>query len=299
MIKVAMYRPPRTWQTGARHWTLGERTWIMAILNLTPDSFHSSSRLTTVAGALAAAERALQEGADILDLGGESTRPGSPRVDPATEQQRLMPVLRELRRGHPEALISVDTYHASTAAMALDAGADMINDVTGLGDPAMGPLLARTGAGAILMHRRGEFGSMHQLPPLPDPVATVTEGFQSILARAREAQIAEAQIMLDPGFGFGKNLDENFPLLAHFSQWHGLGFPLLSALSRKSFLGHALGGVPSAERLYATVAALTASILQGAHVLRVHDVRPAVDAAKVADRILAAAGSGSRLPGKA
>lgn len=261
----------------------------MAILNLTPDSFHSSSRLETVEEAVAAAERALQEGADILDLGGESTRPGSPRVDAAIEQQRLMPVLHELRRRYPTALISVDTYHAVTAAMVLDAGADIINDVTGLGDAAMGPLLAHTGAGAILMHRRGEFGSMHRLPPLPDPVATVTEGFYAIIERARAAQMAKAQVMLDPGFGFGKNLDENFPLLAHFARWHELGFPLLSALSRKSFLGHALGGVASAERLHATVAALTASILQGAHVLRVHDVRPAVDAATIADRILAAA----------
>lgn len=289
MINAGMYRPQRTWQTGRRRWTLGERTWIMAILNLTPDSFHASSRLETVDDARVAAERALQEGADILDLGGESTRPGSPRVAPAMEQQRLMPVVRELRRHYPEVLISVDTYHASTAAMVLDAGADIINDVTGLGDSAMGPLLARSGAGAILMHTRGAFGSMHRLPPLPDPVATVTDGFHAILERARRAQLADAQVMLDPGFGFGKNLDENFPLLAHFAQWHPLGFPLLSALSRKSFLGHALGGVPSEERLYATVAALTASILQGAHVLRVHDVRPAVDAARIADRILAAA----------
>lgn len=260
----------------------------MAILNLTPDSFHATSRLETVEDALTAASQALEAGANILDLGGESTRPGSRRVGPPTEQQRVIPVLRELRRRYPEVLISVDTYHVSTAAMALDAGADIINDVTGLGDAGMGPLLARTGAGAILMHARGEFGSMHKLLPLADPVATVTDGFHTILARARQAQIADAQVMLDPGFGFGKNLDENFPLLAHFAEWHGLGFPLLSALSRKSFLGHALGGVPSEERLYATVAALTASILQGAHVLRVHDVRPAVEAATIADRILAA-----------
>lgn len=261
----------------------------MAILNLTPDSFHSPSRLGSVNDAMDAAARMLEEGADILDLGGESTRPGSQRVTPAIEQQRLLPVLRELRRRYPEILISVDTYHASTAEVVIDAGADIINDVSGLGDPEMGHLLARTKVGVILMHARGEFGTMHQLPPLPDPVGTVTDGFRAIIARARQVRIGDAQIMLDPGFGFGKNLDENFPLLAHFEEWHAFGFPLLSAVSRKSFLGHALGGVASEERLYATVAALTASILQGAHLVRVHDVRPAADAARIADRILAAA----------
>lgn len=286
MIKGEMQRPLYFWQTGSRRWLLGERTWIMAILNLTPDSFHADSRIESVEEALARAGRALDEGADILDLGGESTRPGSKRVGPEKEQQRVLPALRALRQRYPEALISVDTGNASTAEQALDSGADIINDVTALADPGMAPLLARSGAGAILMHMRGEFATMHQLPPLADPVATVTEGFAAILARARQAGLLSSQIVLDPGFGFGKNLDENFPLLARFHEWHQFGVPLLSALSRKSFLGHALGGAPVNERLYATVAAVTASILQGAHLVRVHDVRPAADAARIADRIL-------------
>ncbi|HZT74542.1 MAG TPA: dihydropteroate synthase [Terriglobales bacterium] len=284
-----MHRPIRHWQVGSRRLALGERTWLMAILNLTPDSFYPASRLSGEAAAVAAAEAAVAAGADILDLGAESTRPGAAPLAAEAEWQRLRAPLAAIRRHLPDTLISVDTRHAVTARAALEAGADIINDVTGLEDPAMAALVAAAGCGAVLMHRRGEFAAMHRLPPLADPVGVVREGLAGMLERSRAAGIGDEQIVLDPGFGFGKNLDENFPILAHLGDWQAFGRPLLAGVSRKSFLGHALGDAPAEARLFATVAAVTAAILGGAHLARVHDVAPCRDAARIADAVLAAA----------
>jgi dihydropteroate synthase len=260
----------------------------MAVVNLTPDSFYAGSRFQSVDSALQAAVIALTNGADVLDLGAESTRPGSSPVSQEEEQQRLLPVLTELRSRYPEALLSVDTRHASTARAALAAGADIINDVTGLRDSEMSKLMAESECGLVLMHLRGEFGTMHRLEPLRDPVGFVFEGLRSALQKAGETGVAPERIVVDPGFGFGKNLDENFPLLAHLNNLAELGRPILAGVSRKSFIGHVLGGVAPEDRLYGTIAAATAAILNGAHILRVHDVKPAVDAARIADAVLAA-----------
>lgn len=300
-----MPRPRHNWKIGARTFSLGERTWIMAVLNLTPDSFFPGSRLDTVAGAVAAAEGALEAGADILDLGGESTRPGAQPVPPEQERARLLPALEAIRRRFPAALLSADTRRASVAAAALAAGADIINDVGGLGvnaapaagsdaiaaggeSPAMAHILAASDCGIVAMHARGEFATMHRLPPLADPSACAREGLRAILAQARAAGIDADRLVLDPGFGFGKNLDENFPLLAHLNELRSLGRPLLVGLSRKSFLGHAAGDRPPAERLPASLAALTAAVLRGAAVVRAHDVAASRDAARIADAVLRA-----------
>lgn len=259
----------------------------MAIINLTPDSFYADSRLAP--GDLEAVVRrcgeAIEAGADLLDLGAESTRPGSIPLSPEEEQARLLPALGAVRRALPEALLSVDTRHARTATAALEAGADIINDVSGGSDAAMLARLARSRCGVVLMHARGEFATMQNLPPLEDPLATVEAGLAAIAKRAGEAGMDGERVMLDPGFGFGKNLDENFPVLAGLARLHGLGHALLVGVSRKSFLRGA--GAPDPEtRLPASLAAATAAVLGGAHVLRVHDVAATVEAARIADRLL-------------
>ncbi len=261
----------------------------MAVLNLTPDSFHVESRVQDEVAVLSRAESALAEGADLLDLGAESTRPGAATVKAEEETRRLLPLLAAVRRRFPDTVLSVDTRHAEVARRALDTGADIINDVTGLGDPAMPALLAASRCGCVLMHLRGSFATMHQLPPLDDPLQTVLVGLGSVVAQAQASGIAAAHVVLDPGFGFGKNLDENYPLLAHFDRLHVLGFPLLVGVSRKSFVGKTLGDVPPEARLAGTLAATTAAVLAGAHVVRAHDVAATRDALRIADAIRASA----------
>lgn len=285
-----------TWRSAKRQMCLGEQTRVMAVLNLTPDSFYAASRLSGAAAVLAAAGTALREGADILDLGAESTRPGAAPLDSREEQRRLLPAIAAVRRQWPDCWISADTRHAAVAGAALAAGADIINDVTGLGGgadddaqaegEAMAALMAASGCGVVLMHRRGEFAHMHQLPPLTDPLATVRAGLAAIAARAAAAGIASHQIVLDPGFGFGKNGAENLPLLAGMGELQTIGYPLLAGVSRKSFLGAVLGGVPPEQRLFATVAATAIAIVHGASIVRVHDVAAARDAARLADAVL-------------
>lgn len=289
-------RPLLVWGVRDRLLGLGERTWIMAAINLTGDSFYAASRVQGREEAVAAAARAIADGADIIDLGAESTRPGATPLAPAAERDRLLTALEAVRARLPEALISVDTRHAAVAAGALDAGADIINDVTALADPGMGPLLAARGCGAVLMHHRGDFATMHRLPPLADPVGEVAAGLAAIAAGAREAGLAAEQIVLDPGFGFGKNLAENYPLLAHLERFAVEGRPLLVGLSRKSFIGHALGGTgvyPPKTRLAGSLAAAVAAVLGGAHIVRTHDVAATVEAVRVADALLVAAAPGA------
>jgi len=259
----------------------------MAILNATPDSFYAASRTPDPNALAAAAVRAAAAGADIIDLGGESTRPGAQPVAPEQERQRLIPAIEAVRRALPAMLISADTRHATTAAQALAAGADIINDVTGLDDPDMAALIARSGCGAVLMHHRGEFGTMQRLPPLADPLGCVRQGLEAIAGRAGAAGIDAAQVVLDPGFGFGKNLDENLPLLAGLDELHALGYPMLAGLSRKSFLRQSEAEAPE-SRLEASLAAATAAVLAGVHLLRVHDPAPARATVAFADRLLAA-----------
>jgi dihydropteroate synthase len=295
------------WQLRTRTLPLGKRTILMGILNVTPDSFsdggyfyspqHAPERAFTQALKL------LEEGADILDLGGESTRPNATPLTPDEEQSRILPVIESILKQKPNTILSIDTFHAATARRAIEAGAEIINDVSGhLWDPDMSKTCAQSGCGAILMHTRGRPQDWPTLSPLPSEAVLplVLKELAERLESATTAGILRNKIVLDPGFGFGKRLDENYPLLAHFDQLKQLDIPILAGVSRKGFLAHTLAQSPSLsillegatpsmdDRLHATTAANVAAILAGAHILRTHDVRPAVEAAAIADQILAA-----------
>jgi dihydropteroate synthase len=276
---------------------LGERTLVMGILNLTPDSFSDGGQFDSVEAATGRGLALLDEGADLLDLGGESTRPGAVELSAEEEQARVLPVLEAILRERPGAVLSVDTYHASTAERAVAAGAEIVNDVSGLlWDEAMGAACARVRCGVILMHTRGRPSDWAALPGLAadEVVPLVRRELEERVAMALGAGIAKDSIVLDPGFGFGKRGQENYPLLAGFGELQGLGYPMLAGISRKGFLGQSLarlheGRVPTASaRLAATIAANTAAILAGAHLVRVHDVLAGLEAAAVADETLEA-----------
>ncbi len=303
------YRPHFEWQLRTRRLALGERTLLMAIINLTPDSF-SGDGLMSAGGtiglrpaaavtklAIATAIEAIDAGADIVDLGAESTRPNATPISTEQEQARLLPVLEQVLRERPEAVVSVDTYHAGTARAAARAGAEIINDVSGLmWDPGMAGAVAQSGCGLVLMHARGRSTEWQSLPSLEDEavVPLVFAGLCEQLAQAEAAGIKTERIVADPGFGFGKRGAENFALLARLGRLRELGRPLLVGLSRKGFLGDAVkpfqrGNQNVAEaRRIATTAAQVAAILAGAHVLRVHDLQIAQEAAAVADAVLEA-----------
>lgn len=296
------------WQLRTRQLALGTRTLVMGILNVTPDSFSDAGRFFDAHAAILRGIQLLDEGADILDIGAESTRPGSragggsetdnaPSVSAEEEQARLLPVLRAILEARPNAVLSVDTYKADTARAALQAGAEIINDVSGfLWDPAMPQVCAEEKAGVVLMHTRGRPAEWRTQPRLaPEAVLRmVREGLVGSMATAREAGIPQESIVLDPGYGFGKRFGENYALLAAQAELLALGRPLLTGLSRKSFLGHTLaplhGGSPAPPeaREIAGIAALVASILHGASIVRVHEVRPAIEAACIADAIRSA-----------
>ena len=300
-------RSHHDWHLRTRTLALGRRTLIMGILNVTPDSFSDGGLFYSPEHAperaLQQARKMLAEGADILDIGGESTRPNATPLTAGEEQSRTLPVIEAIRQHYPEAILSIDTFHSTTARHAIEAGAEIVNDVSGhLWDPGMSTTCAQLGCGAILMHTRGRPQDWPTLPPLaPNEVLplVLTELAQRVEA-ATAAGIPRNKIVVDPGIGFGKKLDENYPLLAHLDQLRQLNLPILAGASRKGFLAHTLaqhsslaillnGVTPSMEdRLHATTAANVAAILAGVHIIRTHDVRPAVEAAAIADRILAA-----------
>jgi dihydropteroate synthase len=300
-------RIPYDWHLRSRILLLGRRTVIMGILNVTPDSFsdggHFYSPQHAPERALEQALKMLDEGAEILDIGGESTRPNATPLTIDEEQVRILPVLESILKERPQAILSIDTFHAATARRAIEAGAEIVNDVSGhLWDENMSATCAQLNCGAILMHTRGRSQDWPGLPPLAatEVVPLVLTELQARLEAALTAGIIRNKIVLDPGFGFGKRLDQNYPLLAHFDHFKQLNLPLLAGVSRKSFLAHTLaqnpslsallkGATPSMkDRLHATTAANVAAILAGAHILRTHEVRPAVEAATIADQILAA-----------
>ncbi len=286
------------WDLGTRKLSLGKRTLLMGIVNVTPDSFSDGGLYLGVERAIEHALRLLDEGADIVDIGGESTRPGAAAtVSAQQELDRILPVVQGVKRARPEGLISIDTYKASVARSAVEAGAEIVNDVSGgLWDAGMLPALATLSCGVVLMHMRGRPEEWRTLPPIGDALAVVQHGLTDRAQTAVLASIAKARVVLDPGFGFGKNFDENYPLLARFEKLHDLGFPLLAGTSRKSFLGRTLArtsagtvkDVPPGERLYGTLATETALVLKGAHIIRTHDVQASLDAMRVADAILQA-----------
>ena len=284
-------RPLFEWQLRSRRLRLGERTLIMGIVNVTPDSFSDGGQFLDPIRAVDHGLELLRQGADILDIGGESTRPGAKdAVSAEEEKRRIMPVIEGILRQVPEAVISVDTYKAETAKAAVAAGAEIVNDVSGLSwDEQMLSTLAVECSGCVLVHTRGRPEEWRSLPPLAqnEVVPLVLKELRALATRATEAGIARERIVLDPGFGFGKRLDENYPLLANLSELQRLGFPLLSGTSRKSFVAKAIDPhFPASDRLAGTISAATASILQGTHIVRVHDVSPVLEAARVADAIL-------------
>jgi dihydropteroate synthase len=277
-----------------RSLALGERTLVMGVLNVTPDSF-SDGGLYLEAGA--AAQRALEmesAGADIVDMGGESTRPGSLPVPVEMELDRVLPAIASLR-GKIKIPISIDTRRAAVAEAAAAAGAEILNDTTGLrDDPRLAEVARKFRLAVILMHMRGRPSDMQRGPFARDVLKDVRSGFQAALRRARSAGIDRRRIALDPGIGFGKSFPQNFELLMRLSELGRLGYPLLVGPSRKAFIGDALGGAPAQQRVWGTAAAVTAAILGGAHLVRVHDVTEMAQVARVADRLLAASRSRAR-----
>ena len=286
------------WNIGSRVLELGRRTLIMGVVNVTPDSFSDGGLYLDAEKAVVRAEQLLDEGATIIDVGGESTRPGaSAPVSEEEERRRVLPVIRDLKRRRPDAVISVDTYKSSAARAAVDVGAEVVNDVSGFRwdpDSKMAKTLAELKVGAVVMHSRGRPEEWRSLPPIGDPVLLVKRELRQWAEAATLAGIKRDRLVLDPGFGFGKRFEENYPLLAHFAELQQMGFPLLAGVSRKSFIGRTLArdgkDAEVAERLYGTLAAETGLILKGAHIIRTHDVRFAVEAARVADTILASGG---------
>jgi dihydropteroate synthase len=282
------------WSLGTRTLELGKRTLIMGILNVTPDSFSDGGLYLDSEKATAHALRLLEEGADIIDIGGESTRPGAKATVSAEEElRRVLPVITALKKQRPDAVISIDTYKASVARGGAAAGAEIVNDVSGLRwDLLMASTIAELKCGVVLMHMRGRPEEWRTLPPPGDIVLQVKRELREWAESAVLAGVRRERIALDPGFGFGKNFEQNYPLLARFQDLQTLGFPLLAGTSRKSFLGRSLAkdgkDAPVADRLYGNLAAQTALILKGAHILRTHDVRAAVEAARVTDAILEA-----------
>jgi dihydropteroate synthase len=282
------------WSLGTRTLELGKRTLIMGIVNVTPDSFSDGGLFLDSEKATAHAIQLLDEGADIIDVGGESTRPGARAVVSAEEElRRVLPVITAIKKLRPDALISIDTYRACVARAAAAAGAEIVNDVSGLRwDPLMRKTIAELKCGAVLMHMRGRPEEWRTLPAPADIVLLVKRELREWVEAAVLAGVRREKIALDPGFGFGKNFEQNYPLLAHFQDLQSLGFPLLAGTSRKSFLGRMLAkdGKDAAveDRLYGNLAAQTALIFKGAHVLRTHDVKAAFEAARVADAILEA-----------
>jgi dihydropteroate synthase len=294
------------WKLRTRTLELGRRTLVMGIVNVTPDSFSDGGRFFNPEAAVKHALDLLDEGADILDLGAESTRPGSragggadtpqaPLVSAEEEQARLLPVIQGILRARPDAILSIDTYKAATARTALAAGAEIINDVSGFTwDAEMAQACAQAGCGVVLMHTRGRPEEWRALPQLKadELLAMVRQGLAASLKLAAEAGIPSSAIVLDPGYGFGKSFEANYALLARQEELLALGRPLLAGVSRKRFLGRTLAPLygnqdaPVEARETASLAALVAAILHGADLVRVHAVRPALEAARIADAVL-------------
>ncbi len=291
---------------GSRTLTWGERTFVMGILNVTPDSFSGDGLIPPLPMSetggegwgeegLAQARRFLAAGADILDVGGESTRPGSQPVDAEEEMRRVLPVIRAIIAEVPQALVSIDTYKASVAEAALRSGARLVNDVWGLrADPELASVAARANAPVILMHNRSnpasvevreQLGNAYIGSEYQDLIEDVKRELMDSVAIARRAGIPDEHIILDPGIGFGKTVEQNLELIRRLDEIRALGFPVLLGPSRKSFIGYTLN-LPPDQRLEGTAAAVAVGITRGADIIRVHDVEAMVRVAKMTDAIV-------------
>jgi dihydropteroate synthase len=289
------------WNVGTRTLQLGKRTLVMGVLNVTPDSFSDGGKFLDRDLAVEHAMELLQDGADIIDIGGESTRPGAKTSDSTVENpiqpgavsekeelERVIPVINLLKQMEANALISIDTYKANVARAAVEAGAEIVNDISALRwDPAMRKTVAELKCGTILMHMRGKPEEWRTLPPPADIVTQVKRELREWADAGMMAGIKRERMVLDPGFGFGKNFEENYPMLKRFEEFHEMRYPLLIGVSRKSFIGRALArngrDATLNGRLLGTVAAETTAVLKGAHIIRTHDVRPCIDAMRIAD----------------
>ena len=274
------------------------KTLVMGIINATPDSFSGDgvyANSGTISAAVELAEAQLAAGADILDIGGESTRPGSDAVDANTEKLRILPVIKEIAGQHPDAVLSVDTYRAEVAAVALDCGANLINDVwAAQADPEMAPLMAERGVPVILMHNRSRpnavlskerVGAEYIGAEYSHIVDDISAELSQVVDKLTDAKVSRRQIALDPGIGFGKSVDQNLALLKNLDVLKKrLNLPFVIGTSRKSFIGRILD-LPIEERLEGTAATVAAGIMQGADIIRVHDVREMVRVARVIDRL--------------
>jgi dihydropteroate synthase len=287
-------RPVFTWNLGGRSLELGKRTLVMGIVNVTPDSFSDGGQHFTPDEALAHALKLLDDGADIVDVGGESTRPGAnvgrkdPSVNVEEELRRVLPVIIAVKKARPTAIVSVDTYKAHVAQAAVETGAEVVNDVSGFQwDRDMAKTLAKLGCGSVLMHTRGFPDDWRSLPAVADMLLLVKRELRERADAALLAGMKRDRLLLDPGFGFGKRFEENYPLLRRFGEFQELHYPLLAGVSRKSFIGRALArdgkDAPVDERASATLSAEVIAAMSGAHIVRTHDVKAAVDALKIAD----------------
>ena len=270
------------WKLNKRELKLGERTLIMGVINLTPDSFSDGGRYTDPDRAFARAIELEEQGADIIDIGAESTRPGSARIPVAEEIRRLIPVLKRLK-DRLTIPVSVDTYKAEVAERALELGVEIINDPSGLTwEPQLARIVSNHNAGLVLNHMRGRPETWAKLAPMPDPMATIGHELEAAVSRTRTVGIDKARIVIDPGLGFGKRREQNSLILGRLGELMPLDLPILVGPSRKHFLSHETQD----ETRYATAAAVAISIVGGAHIVRVHDVREMRAAADVADDIV-------------
>ena len=275
------------WKLQNRTIVLGVRTLVMGVVNVTPDSFSDGGRYLDPDVAYARALEIQEQGADLIDIGGESTRPGSRRIAASEELDRIAPVLKKLRN-KLSIPISVDTYKSEVAERALDLGAEIINDVSGLTfDPALAGVVNRRDAGLVLMHIRGTPETWARLAPLPDVMGVISHDLEAAVGRARRAGIDRRRVVVDPGIGFGKRGDQNYEILMQLDRLHALDHPVMVGTSRKSFLGHTLN-VPEQERIFGAAATVAAAVLNGAHIARVHDVSEMIQVARVADELLTA-----------
>jgi dihydropteroate synthase len=277
------------WRVGERAFDCSERTLVMGILNVTPDSFSDGGRFLDRAAAVAHATRMVEDGADILDVGGESTRPGSNAVSVDEELERVRPVIERLAELHPAIPISIDTRKASVAAEALTAGAAIVNDVSGGADPDMFDMVKERDAAVVLMHMRGDPKTMQEAPRYDDVVGEVHEYLRQRIEAAELAGIDPERIAIDPGIGFGKDLEHNLELMRRVDVLLDLRRPVLVGPSRKRFLGTILD-VPEDDRVEGTIGAVVWLVSRGAHLARVHDVKEIVRAVRVADAIARAGG---------
>ena len=277
----------KIWQTARRQLNLNEKTLVMAILNVTPDSFSGGGEFLSTDDALQQAEDFIKEGADIIDIGGESTRPKSKRVSAEEEMLRVVPVIEAISKRF-DIPLSVDTSKAPVAERAVEAGAEIINDVSGLRfDERIAAVAAKANAGLILMHLRGEFETMHQQKPVENILKEVVEGFRQSIATAKNYRVKKENIALDVGIGFSKTLEQNLELLAKLNLLCAEfpDYPMLVGASRKSFIGKILGGAPTDQRLPGSLGSAAIAVWNGANIVRVHDVRATVETLTVVDKI--------------